>query len=155
MRRLLLIAAAMALLGGAARAVTPDEQLPDPKLEARARAISQELRCVVCQNQSIDDSEAPLAHDLRILLRERIAAGDTDDQAKAYLVQRYGSFVLLRPPFRPETWALWLGPLGVLAVGGIGVVAYFRSRAGGPGALNAEDEAELGRLMATADEGDD
>ncbi len=155
MKRVLLIAATLSLLAGAARAVTPDEQLPDRKLEARARAISQELRCVVCQNQSIDDSEAPLAHDLRVLLRERIAAGDTDAQAKAYLVQRYGSFVLLRPPFRPETWALWLGPLGVLAVGGIGVVVYFRSRGGGAGALDAADEAELDRLMATAHEGDD
>jgi cytochrome c-type biogenesis protein CcmH len=154
-RRALVLAAALALLGGAARAVTPDEQLPDPKLEARARAVSQELRCVVCQNQSIDDSEAPLAHDLRVLLRERIAAGDSDEAAKAYLVQRYGSFVLLRPPFRPETWALWLGPVVVLAVGGVGVAAYLRGRKGGAAPLSAADEAELTRLMATADEGDD
>jgi cytochrome c-type biogenesis protein CcmH len=151
MRRLALALLMLTALGGPARAVTPDEQLPDPRLEARARAVSQELRCVVCQNQSIDDSEAPLAHDLRVLLRERIAAGDTDEQAKAFLVQRYGSFVLLKPPFRPETWALWLGPVLVLAIGGAGVVAYWRERRPTPQALNAEDEAELTRLMASAE----
>ncbi|HEY0435910.1 MAG TPA: cytochrome c-type biogenesis protein [Phenylobacterium sp.] len=155
-RRLALIVVTAAALAGPALAVTPDEQLADPKLEARARDVSQELRCVVCQNQSIDDSEAPLAHDLRVLLRERIAAGDTDAQAKAYLVQRYGSFVLLRPPFEPQTWALWLGPLLVLAIGGAGVAAYWREHRtpdgkNGQQALSAADEAELTRLMADED----
>jgi len=111
-RRAWLIACAALALAGPARAVTPDEQLRDPKLEARARALSQELRCLVCQNQSIDDSAAPLAHDLRVILRERLAAGDTDRQAVDYLVRRYGDFVLLRPPFQADTWALWLGPAG-------------------------------------------
>jgi len=148
------IVAALLALAGPALAVTPDEQLRDPKLEARAKAVSRELRCVVCQNQSIDDSEAPLAHDLRVILRERIAAGDTDDQAKAFLVKRYGSFVLLKPPFEPATWALWLGPFAVLAVGGLGVAGYWRAHAKGPEALGPEDEAELASLMAGADGGE-
>ncbi|MBS0362115.1 MAG: cytochrome c-type biogenesis protein CcmH [Proteobacteria bacterium] len=131
-------------------AVTPDEQLTDPRLEARARAVSRELRCVVCQNQSIDDSNAPLAHDLRVILRERIAAGDTDDQAKAYLVARYGDFVLLRPPFQPDTWALWLGPAAVLLIGGVGAVLYIRSRARGTEApLSPDEEAQAATLLAT------
>jgi cytochrome c-type biogenesis protein CcmH len=153
-RRFLLIAAAALTLAGAARAVTPDEQLPDPRLEARARALSQELRCLVCQNQSIDDSAAPLAHDLRVILRERIAAGDTDQQAKAYLVRRYGDFVLLRPPFQADTWALWLGPLAVLLLGGAGVALYMRGRARmSEPPLSAADEAAAARLM-TNGEGD-
>ena len=151
MRRILLALFAAAVIAGPALAVTPDEQLKDPALEARARAVSRDLRCVVCQNQSIDDSEAPLAHDLRVLLRERIAAGDTDAQAKAFLVQRYGHFVLLTPPFEPQTWLLWLGPLLVLAVGGVGVWAYWREHRPGPQALSAADEAELTRLMADED----
>lgn len=154
MRRLLIAAAAALALAGPARAVTPDEQLQDPKLEARARALSQELRCLVCQNQSIDDSAAPLAHDLRVILRERLAAGDSDAQAKAYLVRRYGDFVLLRPPFQADTWALWLGPAGVLVLGGAGVALYMRGRSRMAEApLSAADEAAAERLMRTG-EGD-
>jgi len=154
MRRLLLIAATALALAGPARAVTPDEQLPDPRLEARARALSQELRCLVCQNQSIDDSAAPLAHDLRVILRERIAAGDSDKQAVDYLVRRYGDFVLLRPPFQPDTWVLWLGPLAVLLLGGTGVALYVRGRARTAEApLTAADEARVVRLMG-GDKGD-
>ena len=104
----------------AAHAVTPDEVLQDPKLEARARELSQILRCVVCQNQSIDDSNAPLAHDLRVLVRERLSAGDTDKQAIAYLVARYGNFVLLRPPVQANTLLLWLGPALFLAIAVVG-----------------------------------
>ncbi len=111
-----------------ARAVLPDEQLKDPKLEARARHISQELRCVVCQNQTIDDSDATLAHDLRVLLRERLLKGDTDDQAKAFLVKRYGTYVLLKPPFRWDTLFLWLGPLLVIVIGGSGLAFYLYNR---------------------------
>src|ERR1044071_4682284 len=92
-------------------AVTPDAILPAPQLEARARALSHELRCMVCQNQSIDDSDAPLAHDLRVLVRERLKAGDTDTQTIAYVHARYGDFVLLRPPLRLSTVLLWAGPL--------------------------------------------
>jgi cytochrome c-type biogenesis protein CcmH len=153
-RRVALIAAAVLALAGSARAVTPDEQLRDPAQEARARTLSQELRCLVCQNQSIDDSSAPLAHDLRVILRERIAAGDSDKQAVDYLVARYGDFVLLKPPFQPDTWALWLGPLAVLLLGGAGVAVYMRGRAGRPESpLSATDEAEAARLLA-ADKGD-
>jgi cytochrome c-type biogenesis protein CcmH len=111
-----------------ARAVTPDEVLPDPKLEMRARAISQVLRCVVCQNQSIDDSNAPLAHDLRILLRERLASGDTDEQALDFIVARYGNFVLLNPPFHLNTLALWLGPALFVLIAAIGFGQYVRRR---------------------------
>src|ERR1700760_6461 len=132
-----------------ALAVLPSERLADPRIEARARALSQELRCLVCQNQSIDDSAAPLAHDLRVILRERLAAGDSDRQAVDYLVRRYGDFVLLRPPFQPDTWALWLGPLAVLLLGGGGAVVYIRSRARAVDApLSAAEEAEAAALMA-------
>ena len=150
MRRLALVTLAALALAAPARAVTPDEQLPDPRLEARARALSQELRCLVCQNQSIDDSNAPLAHDLRVILRERLAAGDTDAQAKAYLVTRYGDFVLLRPPFQPDTWALWLGPFAVLLAGGAGVALYVRGRSRAAAVpLSAQDEAEAAALLTT------
>ena len=100
-----------------AQAVRPDEMLADATLEARARALSAELRCLVCQNQSIDDSEAPLARDLRILLRHRLAAGDSDGEVKAFLVARYGDFVLLKPPLRWDTVALWLTPVAILLLG--------------------------------------
>jgi len=118
------------LLAAPAYAVLPSEQLADPALEARARAISKELRCVVCQNQSIDDSDAPLAGDLRIIVREQLRLGRTDEQAKQYLVSRYGTYVLLRPPFQADTWALWLGPFAILLAGAWGVFAWTRSRRG-------------------------
>lgn len=119
-RRLAFAVALAAGLGGpAAHAVEPAERLAEPALEARARALSQELRCLVCQNQSIDESNADLAHDLRLLLRQRLGAGDTDQQALDYIVARYGVFVLLDPPFAPLTWVLWLTP-PVLALGGGG-----------------------------------
>jgi cytochrome c-type biogenesis protein CcmH len=119
-RLLLALALAIAIGGTAARAVEPAERLADPALEARARTLSSELRCLVCQNQSIDESNADLAHDLRLLLRQRLAAGDTDQQVLDYLVARYGVFVLLDPPFLPTTWLLWLAPpLLVLGSGGL------------------------------------
>ncbi|MDB5553082.1 MAG: cytochrome biosis protein [Rhizobium sp.] len=102
-----------------ALAVNPDEVLADPVLEARARAISSELRCMVCQNQSIDDSNADLAKDLRVLVRERLTAGDSDDQVRAYLVSRYGEFVLLKPPLGFNTMLLWGMPVALLLVGGL------------------------------------
>jgi len=98
-----------------AHAVEPGEMLEDPALEARARKLSQELRCVVCQNQSIDDSNAPLAHDLRVIVRERLSAGDSDAQVLAFVEARYGEFVLLRPRLKPQTLLLWLAPLLLLA----------------------------------------
>jgi cytochrome c-type biogenesis protein CcmH len=106
------------------RAVMPDEVLRDQALESRARALSQELRCVVCQNQSIDDSNAPLAHDLRVLLRDRLVSGDSDQQALDYIVQRYGNFVLLKPPMHLNTLLLWIGPLLILLIAGIGFARY-------------------------------
>ncbi|MBI1239088.1 MAG: cytochrome c-type biogenesis protein CcmH [Alphaproteobacteria bacterium] len=105
-------------LGSIALAFEPNEVLEDPTLEARARAITQELRCLVCQNESIDASNAPLAKDLRQLVRARLLAGDTDQEAIDYVVARYGTYVLLRPPISPLTYLLWFGPLVVLAIGG-------------------------------------
>ena len=107
-------------------AVRPDEILANPKLEARARAIGKELRCLVCQNESIDDSNADLAHDLRVLVRQRLLAGDSDQQVKQYIVARYGNYVLLKPPFDAETYLLWFGPLLLLLCGAGAAVLYYR-----------------------------
>jgi cytochrome c-type biogenesis protein CcmH len=116
------------LLAGNAFAVMPDEVLADPALEARARNLSQDLRCLVCQNQSIDDSSAPLAKDLRVIVRERLTAGDTDEQVIDYLVARYGNYVLLKPPFQGVTLFLWIGP-AVFLIAAAGICAlYFRAR---------------------------
>lgn len=151
MRRALLAALLLAVaLAAPARAVMPDEILPDPALEARARALSQELRCLVCQNQSIDDSNAPLARDLRVLVRERLVQGYSDRQVLDFVVARYGEFVLLRPPFGPATWALWIGPAAVFVVAGAGVAVWLRRRrrAGDePAPLTEEELARLARLM--------
>lgn len=152
MKRLAGLILALTLVAGPALAVLPEEQLSDPALEARAREISKQIRCVVCQNQNIDDSDAPLAADLRVLLRERIVAGDTDDEAVAYLVERYGTYVLLKPPLEGDTLALWLGPLAVLLLGGVSVFFYWRSRAPGAAALNsqpldADERRRLAKLM--------
>jgi cytochrome c-type biogenesis protein CcmH len=120
---------AVALAGiGPSRAVQPDEMLPDPALEARARDLSRELRCMVCQNQSIDDSDAPLARDLRLLVRERLKAGDSNAQVLDFLTARYGQFVLLRPRFGWDTAFLWLAPAGVLVVGAGALIALLRRR---------------------------
>src|SRR5271168_1694022 len=129
-RRLLLVAALLVAVGAAsAWAVEPAERLADPALEAHARTISQELRCLVCQNQSIDESNADLAHDLRVLVRKRLAAGDTDQQVLDYIVARYGVFVLLDPPFEPVTWLLWLMPPAlVLGAGGLLLLRARRRR---------------------------
>jgi cytochrome c-type biogenesis protein CcmH len=114
---LVLLASLVCLNAPSAGAVQPDEMLSDPVLESRARALSAELRCVVCQNQSIDDSDAPLAHDLRVLVRERLQAGDSDEEVKAYLVDRYGTFVLLSPPVARNTFLLWTLPFVILLIG--------------------------------------
>ena len=150
MKGLLMMALAAIAAATPALAVNPDEQLPDPVLEARAHKLSRDLRCVVCQNQSIDDSDAALARDLRIILRERIAAGDTDQQAVGFLVARYGSFVQLQPPVRMDTLVLWFGPLGVLLAGAVGAALYIRGRSPSEvTALTPEDEAEAARLLNT------
>jgi len=137
---------------GAAHAVQPDEVLPDPALESRARALSRDLRCMVCQNQSIDDSDAPLARDLRILVRERLTAGDSDTQVIDFLVARYGEFVLLRPRFVGHTLILWLAPI-VLLIGGIALLVVLARRRGvtaeaaaAAPALNPQEQARLHEL---------
>jgi cytochrome c-type biogenesis protein CcmH len=156
MKRILVAACFLAVLGlSPARAVLPDEVMSDPAREARARDLSRELRCMVCQNQSIDDSEAPLARDLRLLVRERIAAGDSDSQVIDFLVARYGEFVLLKPRFNPHTLLLWLVPPLALLGGGFALWRYSRRRQEPSGAsgdsaakLTAEEQARLEQLMA-------
>jgi cytochrome c-type biogenesis protein CcmH len=138
--------ALLASLAGPALAVQPDEVMKDPALETRARALSGELRCLVCQNESIDDSEAPLARDIRVLIRERIGKGESNDAVRAYLVSRYGDFILLKPPFKPETLLLWLSPVLTL---GLGVAAALYARRRAPSTtprLSAEEEARLAAL---------
>jgi cytochrome c-type biogenesis protein CcmH len=157
MKPILACVFAIAVMMGssAARAVQPDEIMSDPAMETRARDLSRELRCMVCQNQSIDDSEAPLARDLRLLVRERIAAGDSDAQVIDFLVARYGEFVLLKPRLQPHTLLLWLLPPLVLAGGGLALWTHGRRRAKSAAAedqsllgLTAEEEARLERLTA-------
>lgn len=132
-----------------ARAVEPDEVLDDPVLEARARELSKTLRCLVCQNENIDSSHAPLARDLRIILRERLSAGDTDEEAIEFLVSRYGDFVLLLPPVQKNTMVLWLAPFLFMVFGIGGVIIYMRStRAAAHEAdLTEEDARRLADLM--------
>ncbi len=136
--------------GGPSLAVDPGEILSDSALEARARAISADLRCLVCQNQSIDDSDASLARDLRILVRERLTAGDTDEQIFDFVVARYGEFVLLKPPFKAKTALLWAGPAIVLLLGMTCIVVYFRRRAAmadDASPLSADEERRLEALL--------
>jgi cytochrome c-type biogenesis protein CcmH len=155
LKRVVLALAFVAAMATAAHAVQPDEIMSDPVKEARARDLSRELRCMVCQNQSIDDSEAPLARDLRLLVRERIAAGDSDAQVMDFLVARYGEFVLLKPRLNSHTWLLWfLTPLA-LGAGGIALWAHGRRRArsggeqdGTPLSLTPEEEARINQLIA-------
>jgi len=149
MRRGLLAALLLLASVVAAQAVEPSERLADPVLEVRARAISRELRCLVCQNESIDESNADLAHDLRVLLRQRIAAGDSDQQAIQYIVDRYGQFVLLDPPVEPATYALWFGPPALLLVGGLGAAFYLRRRAplAPPPPLDAAERQRLDEIL--------
>lgn len=153
MIRLVLLVLLLLAQSSIARAVEPDEMLADPALEARARALTQELRCVVCQNQSVDDSDAPLAHDVRVLVRERIKAGDTDDAARAFIVARYGKYVLLRPPFEADTLILWFAPFAVLGLGALASWAYMRGLARQPAAaapLSAMEEDAVRRKLDEA-----
>jgi cytochrome c-type biogenesis protein CcmH len=130
-------------------ATSPDEILADPVLEQRARALGKELRCLVCQNQSIDDSDAELARDLRRIVRERLVAGDSDAEIIGFLTARYGDFVLLKPPVKPATWGLWFGPALVLLGAGAGIVLYLRRRrsSSAPPPLSAEERARLDALL--------
>ena len=135
----------------ASRAVQPDEVMADPKLEARARNLSAQLRCMVCQNESIDESGADLARDLRLLVRDRLKAGDSDDQIRSFLVQRYGDFILLKPPFKPETFLLWAAPFLILVGGGI-FIALSRRRGAGQTVSDRLTEAEQAKLNALLEE---
>lgn len=157
-------AGVLALLGvlllplGFAAAVQPDEVLKDPALEARARHLSKDIRCLVCQNQSIDDSNADLARDLRVLVRERLTAGDSDEQIMDYLVKRYGDFVLLRPPVKASTYALWYGPIVIFILGVIGLVVFMRGRrpvtAVQTAELSDEEQRRIEALLDAPDEKD-
>jgi cytochrome c-type biogenesis protein CcmH len=135
------------LLCGAALAVKPDEVLADSALEARARTLSEELRCMVCQNQSIDESDADLARDLRVLVRQRLVAGDTDQQVIDYIVSRYGEFVLLKPRFSLRNALLWSTPVLLLLVGGVFIVINARSRRSTTAALSTEEQAALDKIL--------
>ncbi len=147
MKRIVLAVFLIFAVAPPAAAVQPDEVLSDPVLEARARALSHQLRCMVCQNQSIDDSDAPLARDLRILVRERLKAGDNDSQIREFLVARYGQFVLLEPEKNPRTALLWLAPLLVLLAGALVLLRFFRrAPARGPKPLTAAEKKRLKEL---------
>lgn len=155
MRRLRLMLVGLALLAAVpALAVQPDEILPDPAMEERARNLSRELRCMVCQNQSIDDSDAPLARDLRLLVRERLKAGDSDRQVLDFLTARYGDFVLLKPPLNPRTLLLWGLPAALLIAGALALLwSIRRGKAPPPEAspqapLTPEEERRIARLLA-------
>ena len=152
--RNLSVAAVLALsvfMAVPALAVLPDEVLKDPALEARARLLSQDLRCLVCQNQSIDDSAAPLARDLRIIVRERLMKGETNDQVVGYLVARYGNYVLLKPPLQSDTVFLWIGPGLILLMSAGIAILYFRGRnsVGEPStdALSESEQLQLEEIV--------
>lgn len=149
MMRRLLLAVALLLMAAPAFAVNPDEVLADPALEARARALSAELRCMVCQNQSIDDSNADLAKDLRLLVRERISDGDSDEAVLNYIVSRYGEFVLLKPRVSMKTVLLWGAPVLLVLAGGLSLLVFARKRAGKPtgSKLTADEQAKLSELL--------
>ncbi|MGO7762048.1 cytochrome c-type biogenesis protein CcmH [Rhizobium ruizarguesonis] len=144
----LLLALFLMMAAAPAFAVNPDEVLSDPSLEARARSLSAKLRCMVCQNQSIDDSNADLAKDLRLLVRERITDGDTDKQVLTYIVSRYGEFVLLTPPFSVRTLLLWGAPVLLILAGGVSLIVFARKRVGKPtgSKLTADEQARLVEL---------
>ena len=148
LRQTLAAIAMMLALTGSAAAVNPDEVLDDPALEARARNLSLELRCLVCQNQSIDDSNAELARDLRVVVRERLVGGDSDEQVLDYVVSRYGEFVLLKPRLSVRTIGLWGAPAALVIIGLIVAVVYTRRRAVQPVTkLSPDEEARLGKLL--------
>jgi cytochrome c-type biogenesis protein CcmH len=136
-----------------AHAVRPDEMLPDPVLEKRARTVGEELRCLVCRNQSIEDSEADLAHDLRVLVRQRITAGDSDTQIVGYIRSRYGDFVLLRPPLTIGTALLWGGPALILLLGGVAVARFYYGRRTDPTPppLSPDERRQLAAVLAQSE----
>lgn len=148
MIRAVIVAALLLGLMPAALAVEPSEMLSNPKLEARAETIGRQLRCLVCQNESIEDSSADLAHDLRVIIRNRLKAGDTDAQVIKYLTDRYGDFVLLKPPVEPATYVLWFSPFAILAIGAVGAWIYIRRRPAPPDEpLDPNQRRKLERLL--------
>jgi len=151
MRRLFAVLAVFAALTGPALAVQPDEILQDPPMEARARELSTELRCLVCQNQSIDDSNAPLARDLRILVRERLEAGDSNAEVLDFIVARYGEFVLLKPRLATNTLILWATPVVLLVFGGLAIFLASRRRRADPTALTDEEKRRIETLLERQD----
>jgi cytochrome c-type biogenesis protein CcmH len=154
--RVLVVAVLLTLLHAtSAAAVQPDEMLKDPAMEARARALSRQLRCMVCQNQSIDDSDAPLAHDLRVLVRERLTRGDSDAQVIDFLVDRYGEFVLLKPRFAWHNALLWVLPPGLLAIGAVALVILARRRRAPdlPSSLNEAEQRKLAAMLQNRSDG--
>ncbi len=157
--KLLIVAVLMIFTSTNVLAVNPSEVLKSPILEKRARDVSKNLRCLVCQNQSIDDSDAELARDLRLLVRERIKTGDTNEQVIEYVVSRYGDFVLLKPPFKTSTYVLWVGPALVLMIGIMALIILFRRRKGQAVALShpsaplsKEEARRLEKLMGDSKE---
>ena len=161
MRLISALLLALSLFASPAAAVLPDEILDDPALESRARELSLELRCLVCQNQSIDDSNAELARDLRLLVRERLIAGDTNEEAMAYIRARYGDFVLLRPPVQRSTYLLWFGPIGIVIAGVAIVMVTSRRRRKNAGAatptspLSSTERTRLDAALAREDDNGD
>ncbi len=153
MSSILAYLALLAALALPAFAVEPRERLADPVLEGRARILSKGLRCMVCQNESIDESGADLARDVRVKLRERLTAGDTDEAAVRFIVDRYGKFVLLNPPIEPATYVLWFSPVVILGVATGGILAAVRRRkaAATPSPLDAAEKARLAALMQESD----
>ena len=151
LRLLLLCLVGLGLPAAPMAATSPDEILADPVLEQRARDLSKQLRCLVCQNQSIDDSDADLARDLRRIVREQLLAGRSDEEIIDYLTARYGDFVLLKPPVEPATWGLWFGPALVLLIGAAGIAVYIRRRSAPPEAstpqLSADERRRLEALL--------
>jgi len=145
---------AVLILALAWPAMAQEAQLADPQLEQRARDLAREIRCVVCQAQSVADSDADIAKDMRILIREQIAAGRSDQEIRDYLVARYGDFVLFEPPFKASTYVLWIGPFALFGLALLGTVVFFRRRAASPGAvtaLSAEEQRRVAELLAEGD----
>lgn len=152
MRRIILLGLFCLVLPGAVLAVQPDEKLDDPALEARAKELSAEIRCVVCQSETIETSNASMARDIRILIRERLAAGQDEDQISDYLVSRYGDYILYRPPMKPSTWLLWFGPALVFVMGLAALLVYLRKRRPNQSATDQLSESEQRRLAQLVEE---
>jgi cytochrome c-type biogenesis protein CcmH len=156
--RILASLCAVFMFASTVHGVQPNEVLKNPVLEARARELSKDIRCLVCQNQSIDDSKADLARDLRVLVRQRLTQGDSNDQVMDYLVKRYGDFVLLSPPVKASTYLLWYGPIGIFILGAFGLIMFFRGRRAAPvttaAALSEDEQQRIEALLGSKNDDD-